>query len=90
MDKVPSAADLAALKVRLEDMSNRVGLRSQDTADLRLAARCVAAWAKLEDKGVGGWKMDWDEWGDPALMTGYHSGGYPTALAAVEGAEGKS
>ena len=86
----PNQADLEALADRLGKMSNRVGVRSKDTKDLRLAARCVLAWAKVEKhcdnlSYIGSGAAD-DKWWRYLHNDGNLSEG-GTALAAVESAE---
>jgi hypothetical protein len=73
----PTPADLAALKKRLEFKATSTW--GADAADLRLAARCVAAWVKLEKSEYDLSKVD------GVWYCGHYDGA--TALAAVEGAE---
>jgi hypothetical protein len=80
-----AAADLAALRERLEGQANTC--TPLLAADLRLAARCVGAWAKLEGAARGtNWLFHGDEYG-VAMDAGWVEEGYSSALAAVEGAE---
>ena len=79
----PTLADLAALAERLE--KGAAGLESmlKDSCiapDLRMAARCVRAWAALEGMAHGGWRINEQR---HALDSGL-LGGHDTALAAVE------
>jgi len=85
----PTPADLAALAGRLEeDAAIYYGSKHpQMAADLRMAARCVRAWAKLDNmieesdtflqfRSLGASKQVW--------VPCQSCGTGPTALAAVE------
>ena len=90
----PNQANLEALADRLDELQQfyeSVGIGYSDTevisnaSDLRLAARCVRAWAKVAFSGSH-WSFQPDGFGDIGLLSVVKHG-LDCPISAVESAE---